>query len=95
MRIGGLVWFIAGFAFCLVYLNDGIGGLLSFIVTGIGRIVTFVLTLGGLAGGGAVGAVAVLALIGVTLLIGRSWAERARGFYDADEAFNRRKNYRK
>jgi hypothetical protein len=29
MRIGGMVWFAAGFAFCLLYLNDGIGGLIG------------------------------------------------------------------
>ncbi len=90
-----MVWFAAGFAFCLLYLNDGIGGLLSVVTTVVGRVVTFVLTLGGLAGGGVMGAFAVLALIGVTLLIGRSWSERARGFHDADEAFKRRRNHRR
>jgi membrane protein implicated in regulation of membrane protease activity len=94
MRIGGMLWFVAGFAFCLLFLNDGLGGLFSFVATALGNIVTFVLTLGGFAGGGALGAVAVLALIGVALLVGRTWAERARGAYDANEAFERRRNYR-
>lgn len=89
-----MVWFAAGFAFCLVYLDDGIGGLIGAITTVVGGAVTFVLTLGGLAGGGMLGVFAVLALIGATLLVGRSWSERARGFHDADEAFKRRKNYR-
>jgi hypothetical protein len=94
MRIGGMVWFAAGFAFCLVYLNDGLGGLIGFITSAVGGVVTFILTLGGLAGGGIPGVVAVLALIGATLLVGRAWSERARGFYDADEQFNRRKRHR-
>lgn len=55
---------------------------------------TFVLTLGGVAGEGMLGVVAVLALIGVTLLMGREWSERARGKYDADEAWERRKKHR-
>jgi len=90
-----MVWFAAGFAFCLLYLDDGIGGLIGVVTTVLGGAVTFVLTLGGLAGGGVMGALAVLVLIGVTLLIGRSWSERARGFHDADEAFNRRRNHRR
>ena len=89
-----MVWFAAGFAFCLLFLNDGIGGLLNVVTTVIGSAVTFVLTLGGFADGGVMAALAVLALIGVTLLIGRSWSERARGFYDADEAFRRRNRHR-
>ncbi|MBW3606277.1 MAG: hypothetical protein KY460_15510 [Actinobacteria bacterium] len=94
MRISAFIWFVAGFAFCLVYLDDGIGGVLRGIVTVVGGIVTFVLTLGGVASGGVLGAVAVLAVIGVALLVGRSWAERARAFYDADLLFKRRRNYR-
>lgn len=90
-----MVWFAAGFAFCLLYLNDGIGGLIGVVTAVVGGAVTFVLTLGGFAGGSIMGAFAVLALIGVTLLVGRSWSERARGFHDADEAFNRRRNHRK
>lgn len=101
MRIGGMVWFAAGFAFCLLYLNDGIDSLLRLVGATVGAVVVFVLELGGLsaADGGAssegmLAVFAVLALIGVTLLIGRSWAERARGFHDADEAFERRRKYR-
>jgi hypothetical protein len=94
MRIGGLLWFVAGFAFCLLFLNDGLGSLFGVVASTVGGIVVFVLTLGGLAGGGPLGAVAVLALIGVTLLAGRTWAERARGAYDANDAFERRRKYR-
>jgi hypothetical protein len=89
-----MLWFVAGFAFCLLFINDGLGGLFGFVATALGSVVTFVLTLGGFAGGGVLGAVAVLALIGGTLLVGRTWAERARGAYDAKEAFERRRNYR-
>ncbi len=97
-----MVWFAAGFAFSLVLLNDALGGLLTVVAGAVGAVVVFVLELGGLsaADGGAstdgmVAVFAVLALIGASLLVGRSWAERARGFHDADEAFNRRQNYRR
>jgi len=95
VRIGGMIWFIAGFAFCLVFLDDGIGGLLTGIVTVVGAIVTFVLELGGVDGGGPGVVLAVLVLIGVTLLVGREWTERARGKVDADDAWNKRSAYRR
>lgn len=89
MRIGGMVWFAAGFAFCLVYLNDGIGGVLTAIISVVGGVVTFLLELGVTAGIGG-----VLLVIALALFAGRSWSERARGFYDADLLFRRRRNYR-
>lgn len=94
MKVGGLLWFVAGFAFCIAYLEDGVDGLFKTVATAVGAIVTFVLTVGGVAGDGMPGVVAVLALIGVTLLVGREWSERARGHHDADEAWERRKKYR-
>lgn len=84
-----MVWFAAGFAFCLVYLDDGIGGVLTAIISVIGAVVTFLLELGVVAGVGG-----VLLVIALALFAGRSWSERARAFHDADLLFRRRRNYR-
>ena len=89
MRVGGLVWFAAGFAFCVAYMNDGLDGVFTVAADVVGGVVTFVLELGVTAGIGG-----VLLVIGLTLLIGREWSERARGAYDADEAWNRRRRHR-
>jgi hypothetical protein len=103
VRIGGLLWFITGFAFCLVWLQDGIGGLFDVLAGAVGGVVTFLLELGGrndAAGAGATGdgmlaVVAMLGVIGLALLAGREWSERARGKVDADDAWKKRKAHRK
>jgi len=84
-----MVWFVAGFAFCMVYINDGFGGVLTAIFSVVGGVVTFLLELGVTAGIGG-----VLLVIALALFAGRSWSERARAFYDGDLLFKRRRNYR-
>ena len=71
MRVGGLLWFVTGFALCAVSMNDGVGSVLTTAVTLVGSVVTFVLELGTTAGIGG-----VLVVIALALLIGRTWGGR-------------------
>jgi hypothetical protein len=81
--------FIAGIVTFILVENGGLGGVLGAIIAAIGGVVTFFLQLSIIAGVGG-----VLILMFATLLIGREWSERARGRYDAEEAFANRSRHR-
>jgi hypothetical protein len=81
--------FIAGIVTFILVENGGLGGVLGAIIAAIGGVVTFFLQLPIIAGVGG-----VLILMFATLLIGREWSERARGRYDAEEAFANRSRHR-
>lgn len=89
MRVGGLIWFVAGFGFCIAYMDDGIGSVLTTVASVVGGVVTFVLEVGATAGIGG-----VLVVIALALFIGRTWSENARGKRDADDAWKKRTAYR-
>lgn len=89
MRVGGWVWFVAGFAFCWVWMHDGLGGLFEVAVAVIGGLATFVLELPF-----AAGIAGVLILIGLAMWGGQWCSETARGKHEADQAWERRNAHR-
>ncbi|HSK89886.1 MAG TPA: hypothetical protein VK875_01105 [Euzebyales bacterium] len=91
MRGGGLGWFLAGIAACLLVINDRVGDGFDMVTVALAGVTTFVVTLL-TALGPVLGAIVVL---GVGLVIGSLRAERARGRKDADDAWNKRSAYRR
>lgn len=89
MRIGGLIWFVAGYAFCMVVMGDGLGGLFTTTASIVGAIVKVLAALG------TFGFIGTLVVLGLGLLFGSRWAERARGKFDADNAWRNRNAYRR
>lgn len=86
---GGLFWFILGVIATLAFVNDWVDEGLAGVVAVAGGVITFLFQLGVV--GGFLGA---LVLIGLSLIAGREWSERARGTYEADAAFKRRREHR-
>lgn len=84
-----ILGFVAGVAVPRLIESGGLTDVFSMVVLVVGAVVTFVLELGVVAGiGGA------LLLIAGALLVGREWNERARGRYDAEEAYANRSRHR-
>lgn len=90
MRIGGGAWFVAGFVFCYVWTIDGLGAMFRGAVGVLGIAVKVVET---------VGAISVGLLLALTLAaglaVGTCCAEVGRARKDGDDAWNRRKAYRR
>lgn len=84
-----ILGFAAGIAVPIFIENGYLTGIFTALVMIIGAIVTFVLELGVVAGIGG-----VLLLLAGALLLGREWNERARGRYDAEEAYANRSRHR-
>lgn len=85
---GGLVWYVAGILSTLVVIHDWFGQLFRFLAEVLTGVVQFIVALGGF------GFVGSLILIGIALFIGGRWSERARGAYEADQAWQRRSAHR-
>ena len=81
--------FITGIVTLILVKNGRLGGVLGAILAATGGIVTFFLELPIIARVGG-----VIIVVFATLLIGREWSERARGLYDAEEAFANRSRHR-
>ena len=81
--------FITGIVTLILVENGRLGGVLGAILAATGGSVTFFLELPIIARVGG-----VIIVVFATLLIGREWSERARGRYDAEEAFANRSRHR-
>lgn len=90
MKAGTWVAFGAGVLVCLVVLNDGYDEALSGLAAIASRASTFVTGVLELPP-----ILVALLVLGLGLLIGRNAAERGRARRDADDAWNKRKAYRR
>lgn len=81
--------FITGIAVFILAERGSLPGVFGTITRIVGGVVTFFVELPIIAGVGG-----VLIVMFAVLLIGREWSERARGRYDAEEAFANRSRHR-
>lgn len=85
---GGLVWYVAGILSTLIVIHGWFGHLFRVVRAVLVGVVQFITTLGGW------GFVGWLALLGIGLFIGGRWSERARGAFEAAQAWRRRTAHR-